>query len=172
MAITPTTLTKAAGLAAVGAGLTFIGVQIGHPHLDAESIGTTEMAVRTTAKLLMAMLAVVGLTPFDVRGLEGGVEGVLVLLLAVAIIVWLIVVSIMKGKCKLALLGAFIPLCALVAALRLARPESRWARRHYGPEKLARAKARTAWYDKRFGPATEWVSDFVAGRPSEPDPAS
>jgi hypothetical protein len=117
-------------------------------------------------------LAVVGLTPFDVRGLEGGVEGVLVLLLVVAIIVWLIVVSIMKGKYKLALFGAFIPLCALVAALRLARPESRWAKRHYGPEKLARAKARTAWYDKRFGPATEWVGDFVAGRPSEPDPAS
>jgi hypothetical protein len=67
MAITPTTLTKAAGLAAVGAGLTFIGVQIGHPHLDAESIGTTEMAVRTTAKILMAMLAVVGLTGMYLR---------------------------------------------------------------------------------------------------------
>ena len=117
-------------------------------------------------------LAVVGLTPFDVRGLEGGVEGVLVLLLVVTAIVWLIVVSIMKGKYKLALFGAFIPLCALVAAVRLARPESRWAKRHYGPEKLARAKARTASYDKRFGPATSWVSDFVAGRPSEPDPAS
>jgi hypothetical protein len=117
-------------------------------------------------------LAVVGLTPFDLRGLEGGVEGVLVLLLVVVAIVWLIVVSIMKGKYKLALFGAFIPMCALVAASRLARPESRWAKRHYGPEKLARAKARTAWYDQHFGPATAWVSDFVAGRPSEPDPAS
>jgi hypothetical protein len=117
-------------------------------------------------------LAVVGLTPFDLRGLEGGVEGVLVLLVVVVAIVWLIVVSIMKGKYKLALFGAFIPLCALVAASRLARPESRWATRHYGPKKLARAKARTAWYDEHFGPATAWVSDFVAGRPSKPDPAS
>jgi len=117
-------------------------------------------------------LAVVGLTPFDLRGLEGGVEGVIVLLLVVLAIVWLIVVSIMKGKYKLALFGAFIPLCALVAAIRLARPESRWAKRHYGPEKLARAKARTAWYDEHFGPATAWVSDFVAGRPSEPDPSA
>src|SRR3954465_14587525 len=113
-------------------------------------------------------LAVVGLTPFDLRGLEGGVEGVLVLLLVVVAIVWLIVVSIMKGKYKLALFGAFMPVCALVGAMRLARPESRWAKRHYGPEKLARAKARTAWYDEHFGPATAWVSDFVAGRPSEP----
>ena len=87
-----------------------------------------------------------------------------------ASVVGLIVLSIMKGKYKLALFGAFIPLCALVAAIRLARPDSRWAKRHYGPEKLARARARTAWYDEHFGPATAWIGDFVAGRPSEPDP--
>jgi hypothetical protein len=115
-------------------------------------------------------LAVCGLTPFDVEGVQGGIEGAVVLVLAIAIILLLIVVSVMKGKYKLALFGAFIPLCALVAAMRLARPESRWARRHYGPEKLARAQQRTAGYDERFGPATEWVSDFVAGKPSEPDP--
>ena len=117
-------------------------------------------------------LAVVGLTPFDVRGVEGGVEGAIALVLVIVTFVVLIVVSIMKGKYKLALFGAFIPLCALVAAVRLARPESRWAKRHYGPEKLERARARTAAYDARFGPATAWVSDFVAGRPSEPDPVS
>ncbi len=124
--------------------------------------------------LAMACLgmAVVGLTPFDFSGFEGGVENAIIIGLVVAAILSLILVSVMKGKYKLALFGAFIPLCALVAAMRLARPESRWAKRHYGPAKLARAKARTASYDARFGPATAWVSDFVAGRPSEPDPAS
>jgi hypothetical protein len=117
-------------------------------------------------------LAVVGLTPFDFSGFEGGVENAIVIGVVVAVILSLIVVSVMKAKYKLALFGAFIPLCALVAAIRLARPESRWAKRHYGPEKLAQAKARTAWYDERFGPATAWVSDFVAGRPSQPDPAA
>ena len=78
----------------------------------------------------------------------------------------------MKGKYKLARFGAFIPVVALVAALRLARPESRWAKRHYDPEKMARAKARAERYDERFGPATAWVSDFVAGKPSEPDPVA
>jgi hypothetical protein len=117
-------------------------------------------------------LAVVGLTPFDFSGVEGGVASAAIVGLVVAAMLGLIVVSVMKGKYKLALFGAFIPLCALVAALRLARPESRWAKRHYGPAKLARAKARTAWYDGHFGPATAWVSDFVAGRPSEPDPVS
>ena len=85
-------------------------------------------------------------------------------------VLWLIIVSVMKGKYKLALFGAFIPLFALVAAIRLARPESRWAKRRYGPEKLARAERRTASYDARFGPATAWISDFVAGKPSQPDP--
>jgi hypothetical protein len=116
-------------------------------------------------------LAVAGLTPFDFSDVEAGVEGVITIVLAIAVVLLLIVVSVMKGKYKLALFGAFIPLFALVAAIRLARPESRWAKRHYGPEKLARAKARTAKYDARYGPATAWVSDFVAGRPSEPDPA-
>jgi hypothetical protein len=115
-------------------------------------------------------LAVVGLTPFDVQGVQGDVEGVIALVATMATVLALIVVSVMKGKYKLALFGAFIPLFALVAAVRLARPESRWAKRHYGPAKLARAEARTARYDERFGPATAWVSDFVAGRPSHPDP--
>ena len=67
MTITPTTLTKAAGVAAVAAGLAFIGVQVGHPHMDATSIGTSEMGIRTTVKILMAMLAVVGLTGMYLR---------------------------------------------------------------------------------------------------------
>ncbi len=89
-------------------------------------------------------LAVVGLTPFDFSGFEGGFESALIVGAVVATILGLIVVSVMKGKYKLALFGAFIPLCALVAAVRLARPESRWAKRRYGPEKLARAERRTA----------------------------
>lgn len=39
-----------------------------------------------------------------------------------------------------------------IAALRLARPESWWARRFYGPEKLARAR-------ERYGPAAEASPD-------------
>ena len=37
MTITTTTLSRAAGVAAVVGGLLFIGVQIGPPHLDAPS---------------------------------------------------------------------------------------------------------------------------------------
>jgi hypothetical protein len=62
MTITPTTLTRAAGVAAVAAGLIFIGVQFNHPHLDVTSITTTEVVVRNSLKALMAVLALVGIT--------------------------------------------------------------------------------------------------------------
>lgn len=62
MTITPTTLTRAAGVAAAAAGLMFIGVQINHPHLDATSITTTEVVVRDCLKVLMATLSLVGIT--------------------------------------------------------------------------------------------------------------
>ncbi|MGW1340036.1 hypothetical protein ACWCOV_03200 [Kribbella sp. NPDC002412] len=62
MTITPVTLTRAAGAAAATAGLIFIGVQIGHPHLDATSVATTEVVVRNTLKVVMAVLALAGIT--------------------------------------------------------------------------------------------------------------
>ncbi len=62
MTITPQTLTRGAAAAAVAAGVTFIGVQIGHPHLDADSITTIEMTVRGSLKVLMAVLALAGIT--------------------------------------------------------------------------------------------------------------
>ena len=62
MTITPIILTRGAAAAAVGAGLLFIGVQIGHPHLDATTVATTEVVVRDSLKMLMAVLALVGIT--------------------------------------------------------------------------------------------------------------
>jgi len=61
MSITTTRLTRWAGLSAVVAGLLFIGVQINHPPLDASTITTTEVTLRSTAKLIMAVLALVGI---------------------------------------------------------------------------------------------------------------
>jgi putative flippase GtrA len=62
MTISPSLLIRATGAAAVAAGALFIGVQIGHPPLDLASITTTEVAVRNTAKVLMAALALAGIT--------------------------------------------------------------------------------------------------------------
>ncbi len=62
MSITPTSLTRAAGAAAAAAGMIFIGVQVNHPHLDATTITTTNVEVRDSLKVLMAVLALVGIT--------------------------------------------------------------------------------------------------------------
>jgi hypothetical protein len=62
MTVTPSFLIRAAGLAAIAAGLLFIGVQIGHPELDESSITTTDVFVRDQLKVLMAVLALVGIT--------------------------------------------------------------------------------------------------------------
>ena len=62
MTITPNLLTRWAGLAAVAAGAIFIGVQINHPQLNATSIQTTDVYVRDSLKVLMAALALAGIT--------------------------------------------------------------------------------------------------------------
>jgi hypothetical protein len=67
MTITTTTLTRAAGLAAVAGGLLFIAVQIKHPLLDAPFSTTTEYAVREAMKILMAVFSLVGITGIYLR---------------------------------------------------------------------------------------------------------
>ncbi len=62
MTITHGFLLRAASVAAAAAGLIFIGVQIGHPYLDSTSITTTDVIVRNSLKLLMAALALAGIT--------------------------------------------------------------------------------------------------------------
>jgi hypothetical protein len=62
MTITTTSLTRAAGIAAAAAGAIFIGVQIGHPQMDLTSITTTNVFIRDSLKVLMAVLALAGIT--------------------------------------------------------------------------------------------------------------
>jgi hypothetical protein len=62
MSITTTRLARAAGISAAAAGLIFIAVQINHPPLDVSTITTTEVTVRSTAKLVMGALALAGIT--------------------------------------------------------------------------------------------------------------
>ena len=62
MTVTPTSLTRAAAVAAVAAGVIFIGVQVGHPHLDLSSVTTADVVVRNSLKVLMAPLALAGIT--------------------------------------------------------------------------------------------------------------
>jgi hypothetical protein len=78
MSITANKLTRAAGLCAIAAGLLFAAVQINHPHLDANFVTTTEWTVRQGMKVLMAALALVGITGMYLRQTkETGVLGLI-----------------------------------------------------------------------------------------------
>lgn len=78
MTVTSTTLFRAAAGAAVLAGLIFIGVQINHPYLDANSITTTDVMTRSSLKMLMAALSLVGITGIYLRQVtKVGVLGLL-----------------------------------------------------------------------------------------------
>jgi hypothetical protein len=72
-------------------------------------------------------------------------------------------VVVAKGKTRLALIGLFIPLLLQVSAVRLARPNSWWARRRYPADsrKLRRATVRAARWDAR---RMRWL-DRIGGAP-------
>ena len=70
MTITTSTLTKAAAIAAMAGGLLFIAVQIKHPVLNAPFTTSTEYAVRETAKIVMAVCSLIGITGIYLRQVQ------------------------------------------------------------------------------------------------------
>jgi hypothetical protein len=67
MNLTANRLTATAGLCAAAAGAIFVGVQINHPPADVAHLVTTDMLVRESAKVLMSVLALIGLTGMFLR---------------------------------------------------------------------------------------------------------
>jgi lysyl-tRNA synthetase, class II len=97
---------------------------------------------------------------------SGGTVGAVVVSVAIELGLCLIVAS--KGKIWSAVTGMFLPLIALIAAIRLARPGSPWARRRYKPgsKKLAKAEDRARRHDRRW----QWLQNLIGGAPSTPSP--
>ncbi|MFJ5926280.1 phosphatidylglycerol lysyltransferase domain-containing protein [Kitasatospora sp. NPDC092948] len=79
----------------------------------------------------------------------------------------LVVVSLLKGKTWTGLLGIMLWPLALVGAVRLARPQSPWARWRYRarPRRLARAERREERIHRRLVAAKTTVYDLLAGSP-------
>jgi len=75
----------------------------------------------------------------------------------------LVIINFTKEKFVTGIVGMFVPLVALVGALRLGREHSPWAKLFYGDEKKAKAKHRM---EKEKAPF-ERVWDRVRGRGSQ-----
>jgi hypothetical protein len=113
---------------------------------------------------IIGAMVVTGAAPFeaDNGGSIAAVTGVILLNLT------FVFLAIAKGKRFMAVAGAFVPLVAIVASTRLARPGSPWARRRYraGSAKADKAKLR----DARVRAMQDRFFNLVAGAPSRDDP--
>ena len=112
--------------------------------------------------------AVCGLSPVGVNGLAGTevvVRGGLVSALMVNLL--LVTLTALKGKYPTALIGLFVSPVAWVAAARLARPTSPWARWRYSAKELAHARRRAAAFDDRWAPVRRHWDDFIGGAPTQ-----
>lgn len=101
----------------------------------------------------ICLLLLVGLSPFGAADVEAGdVAGYVALAITVVISGSLAVVCFFKGKLFLGFVAIFLPAIGLFGAIRLARPNSPWARRRYPEDsrKMARARARFARHDRRM----------------------
>ncbi|MFI5610682.1 hypothetical protein [Amycolatopsis sp. NPDC051903] len=90
-------------------------------------------------------------------------------LLGVGVHLLTALVCLLKGKLATGVLGVVVPVIALVGAVRLAKPDSLWARRRYAGRKLDRAHRRFgAGYTARHNR----LRDLFGGTPEEPETES
>jgi hypothetical protein len=116
-------------------------------------------------------LALLGFSPVRVAGLDSAELSLRISATGVLVIdgclAW---TCVLKGKYRSGLFGLFLPPVGFIGAVRLARPNSIWARRWYRGKRLERATRRAADFDRRWKPVqTNW-EDFIGGRPSQPNP--
>ena len=73
-----------------------------------------------------------------------------------------------KGKLWSAMAGMFFAPIGIVAAIRVARPGSPWARRFYkeGDAKLEKSEHREQRHNRRW----KRMQDLIGGAPSRPSP--
>jgi hypothetical protein len=127
---------------------------------------TSVDAVFLASAILGLML--VGVTPLGTPEEVRDASGRYTAAVGIAVNALLIVMTLFKGKVWTGLLGIFLPVLALVGSIRLARPDSAWARWRYRPEskKARRALHRDDQTRQWFVNIRTKVQDALAGRPS------
>jgi hypothetical protein len=147
----------------VGAGFTLdefaLWVRLEDVYWSEEGRESFDAVVCTLA---FGALVVIGTRPF---GLDepASIAGTAA---AVAVIGSLAFVCFAKGRVLLGVIGLFVPLVALVGAVRLGRPSSPWARLRYDEARRARAEHRFA-AQRPLERAGRRAGDLIAGRPSD-----
>lgn len=145
----------------IGAGLTLDEFAL---WLHLEDVYWAEEGRRSVDAVIVAAIIagaiVLGLAPVG----ENDTGSVLSLLLAMVEVLIFATLAALKGKYWSALVAVFLPPVGWVAAIRLAKPDSPWAKRRYaeGSEKLAKAAARSERSTRRY---RRW-QELIGGRPT------
>nr|WP_281361926.1 hypothetical protein [Nakamurella aerolata] len=130
-----------------------------------------QASVQAVALATMCLsLVALGVSPVTDSDFTGGWQVVVPVAVMYAITLVCLVIAAMRGKYRLLLLAVFFPPVAWVAASRLAKPNSAWARRHYpeGSKKLAKAQRRESRLSRVWGKRWTEFADAVAGAPDSP----
>ena len=129
---------------------------------------SVELTGLTVACIGFVML---GSSPLGVDDLTVGQLSVRLTLLTGLIVNGLLIATcVLKGKYRAALISCFVPLVAWFCGIRLGRPTSWWARHFYRGKRMERAVRRAKKFDGHWDSKARWLSDLIAGAPSEPDP--
>ncbi|WP_019885669.1 hypothetical protein [Streptomyces purpureus] len=124
---------------------------------------SVEVVVLTAA---LVMLTLGGFSPLGVNELTTEErQNRVSLVVSLALNFLFVLVALFKGKFRLAVIGTLLPFVAIVAALRLARPGSLWARRVYARRPRARARAglRAYHHDRRWSRVARRFQDLIGG---------
>jgi hypothetical protein len=149
----------------VGVGFTLdefaLWVRLKDVYWSEEGRASLDAVVVATA---FAALVVLGTNPFGLDD-PASISGTAI---AVTLILGLAVICFLKGRVLLGVIGVFVPVVALVGAVRLAHPASPWARWRYKGPRLEEAHER---FDpsRRAGRWQRRLGDLIAGAPSPDD---
>jgi hypothetical protein len=144
------------------------------PLQDVYWSGEGQLSVEAVSLVAACLgLALVGFSPVQVEGVDSAEFSLRISATGVLVIdACLALVCILKGKYRTGLFGLFLPPVGAIGAVRLARPNSIWARHRYHGKRLERATRRAAAFDRRWKPLQAGWLDFIGGRPSLPNPTS
>jgi hypothetical protein len=143
----------------IGAGLTLDEYAL---WLHLEDVYWAEEGRRSVDAVIIAAaiggLLLMGFLPFSTG------SGAPTIVLSVVVALAISAAAVLKGKVFMGVVGMLFLPVGVVGAIRLAKPESWWARRRYPAEsdKLARATARSERYRRRY----QRFQDRIAGAPT------
>lgn len=128
---------------------------------DRKSVDAVVLAI------VLGSLLLLKITPFGTTSNEATTR----VAIGIAVNLPIVIIAGLKGKIFFALIGTFIPPISLIAAIRLAEPDSVWAHKFYkkNGKKIIKSKKRYAQYEAKWRSKKEKAWDLIGGKTGRPN---